>query len=187
VTFAITGVDDALIDATQSVILTASASGFADGTNTVHVVDDEIATLTITINMGSIGEAGGSATGTVTRHTGTVGDLLVTLASSDEGEASVPATVMIPNGQDSVTFAIAGVDDRIIDGTQTATITATADGFLIAGTDTIGVTDNDVAFVVDTLVDESDGHFSIGDVSLREAIELANELVAHPDAIEFDA
>jgi len=40
-------------------------------------------------------------------------------------------------------------------------------------------------FVVDTMMDESDGDFSAGDFSLREAIELAN---ANPgaDAIEFD-
>ena len=42
-----------------------------------------------------------------------------------------------------------------------------------------------LALVVDTLVDESDGDYSMGDFSLREAIELAN---ANPgaDAISFD-
>jgi predicted outer membrane repeat protein len=42
-----------------------------------------------------------------------------------------------------------------------------------------------LALVVDTLVDESDGDFSLGDLSLREAIELAN-LAPEVDTITFD-
>lgn len=42
------------------------------------------------------------------------------------------------------------------------------------------------AFVVDTIVDESDGNLSAGDLSLREAIESANSL-AGADTITFDA
>ncbi|QEG34847.1 choice-of-anchor Q domain-containing protein [Bythopirellula goksoeyrii] len=41
------------------------------------------------------------------------------------------------------------------------------------------------SFVVDTLVDESDGDYSPGDFSLREAIELANQ-IAGANTIEFD-
>ena len=40
-------------------------------------------------------------------------------------------------------------------------------------------------FVVDTLVDESDGDFSQGDLSLREAIEQAN-VATGPNNIVFD-
>ena len=38
----------------------------------------------------------------------------------------------------------------------------------------LGVVGNAIDFVVDTTVDESDGDFSAGDFSLREAVELAN-------------
>ncbi len=41
------------------------------------------------------------------------------------------------------------------------------------------------SLIVDTLVDESDGDFSHGDFSLREAIELANQ-IAGANTIEFD-
>ena len=41
------------------------------------------------------------------------------------------------------------------------------------------------SFVVDTLVDESDGDFSVGDLSLREAIELSN-VNQLTDMIRFD-
>ena len=43
----------------------------------------------------------------------------------------------------------------------------------------------DLNLLVDTLVDESDGDFSRGDLSLREAIELANANPV-PDTIRFD-
>jgi hypothetical protein len=44
---------------------------------------------------------------------------------------------------------------------------------------------SDLNLLVDTLVDESDGDYSRGDLSLREAIELANLWGGH-DTIEFD-
>jgi len=52
----------------------------------------------------------------------------VTLTSSDPGEITVPATVVIQNGQQSANFTIAIVDDGAKDGTQTAFVTATAVG-----------------------------------------------------------
>ena len=86
----------------------------------------EAPTLTVSINVPSINENGGIATGTVTRNLGTVGDLVVTLISSDTTEASVPATVTIPDGQASATFTITGVDDTDPDGPITVQISATA-------------------------------------------------------------
>jgi autotransporter-associated beta strand protein len=86
-------------------------------------------------------------TGTVTRTLGTVGDLVVTLASSDTGSATVPATVTIPNGQESVTFPITIVNDIIYRGTRPVTFTATATA-LLAGTTSVSIADNDVGEVV---------------------------------------
>ncbi len=44
---------------------------------------------------------------------------------------------------------------------------------------------SDLNLLVDTLSDESDGNFTIGDLSLREAIELSNQWLA-TDTIRFD-
>ncbi|MGI9473517.1 MAG: hypothetical protein ACR2NZ_18390, partial [Rubripirellula sp.] len=49
--------------------------------------------------------------------------------SDDVGEANVPATVTILDGQASVSFAIIGVDDNTLDGDQVVTISAIADDF----------------------------------------------------------
>ena len=100
-------------------------------------------TLDLTIAGSAISENGGSTTGTVTRSGSTSGDLFVTLSSNDTGEASVPSTVIILNGQTSADFTINGVDDNLLDGTQTVTITATAAGFT-NGSDTISVLNDDV-------------------------------------------
>jgi uncharacterized delta-60 repeat protein len=87
------------------------------------------ASLSLTVTPNALFEYSGpaAATGTVTR-TGfdTSVPLTVSLGSSDLTEVTVPASVVIPAGEDSATFPVNAIDDTIIDGTQTATITATA-------------------------------------------------------------
>src|SRR5262249_4923976 len=100
--------------------------------------------LSMSINPTTIAEPAGpnAATGTVTRTGDLTTALVVTLSSSDTTEATVPATVTIPAGQPSATFPIAAVNDAIIDGTQTATISATAIGYAV-GSANVSVTDDD--------------------------------------------
>jgi hypothetical protein len=69
-------------------------------------------------------------------------NLVVSLVSSDTTEAIVPGSVMIPAGQTNASFNVTIVDDTLLDGTQTATVTATAPGFAI-GKATISVLDNE--------------------------------------------
>ena len=98
--------------------------------------------LTVAITGATISEDGGTTTGTVARSDGTTGDLIVTLASNDTTEATVPATVTIADGASSAQFTVAAVDDTLVDGTQTVTISASA-GAYIGGSDTLDVTDNE--------------------------------------------
>ena len=55
-TFNINAVDDAIVDGTQTVIITGSATAHADGTDTLDVTDDDVAGLTVTIVAASISE-----------------------------------------------------------------------------------------------------------------------------------
>ena len=75
----------------------------------------------------------------------------VKLTSEDPSEATVPGTVTIPWGQATAVFPIDAVEDAIVDGVQMVTITASADGY-VAGTDTIGVTDDDIAGITTSAV-----------------------------------
>jgi hypothetical protein len=131
--FLINAVNDNELDGTQTVTITASATGFAAVDGTIAVTDDDTGgvgaiQLTLTIAPASISENGGTATATVTRTGATVAALTVNLVSNDPGEATVPASVEIAAGETSATATVTAVDDAIADGIQTVTITASATG-----------------------------------------------------------
>jgi hypothetical protein len=161
-TFNINAVDDSTVDGNQAVIITASAAGHDDGTDTVTVNDNDTASLSLNIAASNFSEGAGAAatTGTVTRNSDITSPLTVNLRSDDTSEAIVPATVIIAANQFSATFDLAAVEDNLIDGTQTVTITASATGHA-NGTDTVAVTDNDSAAltlsIVAASISEDDG------------------------------
>ncbi|KQP49886.1 CARDB domain-containing protein [Pseudorhodoferax sp. Leaf274] len=111
------------------------------------VTDDDGPTLSVTLSADSVGELGGALTGTVRRNTGTTGDLVVTLTSSDTTEARVPATVTILAGQNSATFSVAPQADNVVDGTQAVTIRASASGYS-SGAAGLNVTEGDLPDLV---------------------------------------
>ena len=183
VTFNIDAVDDALADGTQTITVTASVTGYVDGAGTIEVTDNEVPTLTVVITAASIGETGGAAatTATVSRNTEDLtSELVVSLSSSDSGEASVPATVTIPANQASVTFNIDAVDDSLADGSQTVTVTASVTGY-VDGAGTIDVTDNEVptltVVITAASIGETDGAAATTATVSRNTEDLTSELV----------
>ncbi len=99
-------------------------------------------TLSVSLDVSSIPEKNGQAIGTVSRIDSDESQaLVVILSSSDVSSATVPASVIIPINQTSVSFVITAVDDHVVDGTSTVTITATALGYT-QGTKTLNVTDS---------------------------------------------
>ncbi len=101
----------------------------------------QLAALAMSLSGSSINENGGTTTGTVSRNNYDVSQsLTVNLTSSDTTEATVPATVTIPAGQASTTFPITAVDDTLLDGSQTVTISVASTGFA-GDSKTLTVTD----------------------------------------------
>jgi subtilisin-like proprotein convertase family protein len=103
--------------------------------------------LTLTINPATFAENAGSfaASGTVSIPTALASPLVVTLDSPDSSEVTLPASVTIAAGQtSSPAFALAAVDDTLIDGSQTVILTASAAGF-VSTTATVIVTDSEAA------------------------------------------
>ena len=117
--------------------LAAQLSGCQDG-GWVH---SEI-TLTITPDTATEGDGTLSSEGEVAISRNCREDLVIALASDDETELTVPATVTIPAGETSATFDPTVENDVDVDDTQTATVTASAVGWT-SGSDSIDILDND--------------------------------------------
>lgn len=140
--------DDNLVNGTRLVTISAFSKDFVLGqpidqgadSATIEVTDNDGPTLIVHVDTDLIGETG-STTATVTRNTlDNPAELVVTLASSDTGEATVPATVTIAANEMTATFTINGVVDGVSDGDQPVTIIASATDFN-PGADTLTVTD----------------------------------------------
>ncbi len=115
--------------------------------------------LSLTMSAAS-GVEGTTLTGTVTRNISNLDQAArVSLSSSDSSEVELPAAVIIPVGQSSVSFTIQLPRDRVSDGTQTAQIKAESPGYIAATAD-VTVTDREfitVAMVSSLPIRESAG------------------------------
>ena len=128
-------------------------------------------TLDLTINSDSFSESAGPSAAVVTiSRTDTSGDLTVLLESDDTSEATVPGSIVIPDGSTSASFQVAAQDDNLTDGTQTVTILASATGYDTAQT-TILVTDDDTR--VATIIDNSDAAFTSTGFMYQENAQVA--------------
>jgi hypothetical protein len=149
------------LDGIQTVTITSAAAGYISGTSPLGVMDYE--TLSVAIHPPSMTENGGTAIGTVTRSNTNIGvSLVVTLASQDTSEATVPATVTIPANQSTATFIITAVNDAQADGTQAATISAAPPATF--GTQAIKSRTTSHYCCVRSAVDQRNGGSAIGTV-----------------------
>ena len=141
--FDVTILDDGLLDGTRPVQVTASALGCATGTNSMLIFDAETAVLSVSIETNAT-EGDGTISGQVTINATPAADITVCLSSSDPALLSVPATVIIPQGQTSADFnAIVGNPNRI-NGDETVTVTAHVQNW------TNGVADIDIQYLPST-------------------------------------
>lgn len=154
--FTLNAVDDTDVDGEQIVTILAMVTETTtrtplpgvEATAQITVTDNDGPTLRITFDRDLVAEGmAAAATGTVTRNTPPIGDLLVQLASDRTGELTVPPTVLIPNGQSSATFAVTTIEDFVADGNQTVTVTASTTGYT-SGTRSIVVSDVDLPDLV---------------------------------------
>ena len=158
-TFPIDVIDDTLLDGTQTVLVTASASiGGQSQQSAVQIQVQDAEEIQIQFDKVSVREnAGpGAATVTLTRSNTDTAPLneavVVQLTNGDPSEVSIPLTVTIPAGSRSVTFPLDAVDDDIRDGLQIVTLTTTALGYRSSSW-TIGVEDAE-GILIDVIATE---------------------------------
>ena len=126
--FAVTAQDDALLDGPKMVTITASANDYASATAGLEVADHEV--LTVALALESIAEKV-LTSATVSRSNSDITQpLVVSLASTDTSEATVPASVTIPADAASVDFLVTAIDDGLDDGTQSVQVSADAAGYI---------------------------------------------------------
>ncbi|MGF1523107.1 MAG: beta strand repeat-containing protein [Leptolyngbyaceae cyanobacterium] len=138
--FEFLGVGETAIDSFDYTISDGQGSSTATATVTVEGAEEPALELTITVD--SLAENGGTTMATVTRTGSTHADVTVNLSSSDISEVAVPDTVVIAAGQTAATFPVTAVDDAVVDGPQSATITASATGLTDSAVD-LTITDDD--------------------------------------------
>ena len=157
--FPVNAIDDNQVDGAQSVTITASAEGYEGGNGTLSVTDNDVPLLlSLSFSDDSFSETYGAAAtiGTVTR-TDSRGDLAITLESSDTSEATVPESITLNDGESTASFPVNAIDDNQVDGDQTATISANAEGYASVSVN-LAVTDDDT--IVSRVIDNGDAGFT---------------------------
>ncbi len=168
VTFDVTVTDNAGLNGTRSVVITpATTATYTPKPATVEVDDDETGTLSLSLpdilleGSGVIGDIA-----TLTLSAAPIAPVSIALSSSDTTEVQVPATVILPAGETSVTFAVTLPDDDLLDGPQAATITAAVPGYTAAVIEA-QVLDNEGTTITLTLpVSATEGSYVYANVTL---------------------
>ncbi|MBK8476436.1 MAG: S8 family serine peptidase [Opitutaceae bacterium] len=128
--FPITFPDNARIDRSVTVGLTASVTNWNTATGVITVHDNEATALRVTLPS-EVAEGDGTLAAAGAVHiAGTLPTALaVTLTCNDPSELTVPATVTIPAGATSATFDLQVLNDGTADGAQNVTVAAAAIAF----------------------------------------------------------
>lgn len=131
--------------------------------------------LTVDVVPSSFSEsaANPAATATVTRTGSTASSLVVNLSSSDTTEATVPATVTIPENEASATFNVSAVNDSSPDGNQAVVITANAPDAM-AGTANLTVQDDGDVLDTDLRLTEVQSNQTSAAAGTEDYWELTN-------------
>lgn len=134
--------DDAALDGSQTTTYQIIAAGYEGATSTFTTHDNEAATLSLVLPSTVTEAAGMTFTGTLNVSAITSSDVAVNISSSLPGKASVPASVVIPAGSNSTTFAFTLLDDSVVDGTRAVQVTASVTNWT-SGVATVNVLDNE--------------------------------------------
>jgi Fungalysin metallopeptidase (M36)/Calx-beta domain/Putative Ig domain/Fungalysin/Thermolysin Propeptide Motif len=121
--FDITVFDNAILDGTKTISIEASAPGYINYSNSMMVLDNESATLSLSMPVSAV-EGDGIIQGTITADVAPANDIAISLFSSDTNTVQLPETVTLPAGQTETFFSANIPDDSLINWDRNITITA---------------------------------------------------------------
>ncbi len=160
--FNISSIDNGETGGNQELSITANGSGYPEATGTITVIDDEEATLDVSISQETAAE-GEVVSVTVTRDPVTSLTLNVNLLLDKSYQGQIPAFITIDPGMASGNFNLNVTNDFNPEISEEVKITAWATGF-ISGSDTLTITDDDIPQLALTLspdiVSEAGGAFA---------------------------
>ncbi|MCP4705004.1 MAG: hypothetical protein GY865_10370, partial [candidate division Zixibacteria bacterium] len=133
--------DDVILDGTKNVSISVSAPFYGIASESINIHDDESAVIAVDLPEYAREGDGESYQGTVIVNESVGDNVTISLSSDDITEVIVPESVIIPSGQNSAVFNIDVINDWVIDDDQTATISASVDGWT-SGEDTLLIIDH---------------------------------------------
>ena len=193
VTVPVNALDNQALNDDTVVTVTAAGAGFTTATVTISVTNDDFAALTLTTPSSQVFEDTGSptTTGTATVFDVTVnrtGDmsnpLAVSLSTPDTDRLTVPATVTIPAGQTSSTFAVQTIPDLQVNANNTVVaINAASVGFT-SGQVQVTLVDTDaptllVGFDAPTISEDGNSPDGQAVFTVTRNTDTTNELVVN--------
>lgn len=163
----VTPIDDAVVEATETVIVTAVAGGAyvvsAPGSVTVTIADNDVATVpTVSIVASAPTATEGGPDGSVTvSRTGTTSQPLTVSLSTSGAVAGVdvtplPTSVTIPAGDSSAVVAVTAIDDLRQQAALPLVVTVVTSGAYTVGASasaTVMILDNDPLVAPPTLLE----------------------------------
>jgi hypothetical protein len=186
-TLSFPGLDDAVLDGTETMQLHLSDGYFNSAPFSLMVIDNESAGLVLEIPATMAEDATG-VTGRVTITEPMSRSLYVSLSSGDVGRLHVPASIYISSHSGTATFPLSPVPDPTITGDQSVTVTARF-GVETVSQATVVVESNSLDPFVSGLVPfvegSTDQPITVG-VNAEVDAPLVVELAADDPAVSFD-
>ncbi len=147
VSFTLTPQDDSLLNGTRLARVRATSSGHRDDESIIAIHDNESATLSVTLPASATeGDGLLAARGIVTLGQTSSVPIIVHLSAGNTNELTIPspALVIIAAGRTGAAFDLSVMDDPLLDGPQSAVITAQVVNWA-AGSATMTIHDNEPA------------------------------------------
>ncbi|MDP3180837.1 MAG: hypothetical protein Q8M67_03395, partial [Bacteroidota bacterium] len=167
--FNVSPVNNALLDGSRDVVITASAATYSNALRTITILDDEIPTLTAQLSKTQATE-GETLNLTISRDLVTTQALTVSLSTNKASQWTFPSSVIIPSNTASNTVSVVITDDNIPELKSDAVIYASSAG-VTTGQVTASIVDNDIPQVsfeiLSDTVSESAGVYATWGVITR--------------------